>query len=54
MTLPLLVIRTDNGTENVIMAGMQCYFRSNGTDKFAGLRAHKYGSSPAINQGIEC
>ena len=69
MTLPLLVmqlflnavrkydgcptlLRTDNGTENV-MAGMQCYFRSNGADEFAGVKAHRYGSSPA-NQRIEC
>ena len=46
------LLRTDNGTENV-MAGMQCYFRSNGADEFAGVKAHRCGSSPA-NQRIEC
>ena len=34
------------------MAGMQCYFRQNGQDGFAGEKAHKYGSSPG-NQRIE-
>lgn len=47
-----LLIRTDCGTENVIMASMQCFFRQNGNDLFAGEKAHKYGSSPA-NQRIE-
>lgn len=47
-----ILLRTDCGTENVVMAGMQCYFRQNGQDEFAGEKAHKYGSSPA-NQRIE-
>ncbi len=47
-----LLIRTDCGTENGIMASMQCFFRQNGNDLFAGEKAHKYGSSPA-NQRIE-
>jgi hypothetical protein len=34
------------------MAAMQCFFRQNGSDLFAGDKAHKYGSSPA-NQRIE-
>ena len=38
-------LRTDCGTENGIMAGMQCEFRQD-------IAAHKYGSSPA-NQRIE-
>ncbi len=46
------IVRTDNGTENVIVAGIQCYFRCNGNDENAGVKAHKYGSSPA-NQRIE-
>ena len=48
-----MLLRTDNGTENVLMAGMQAYFRSNGEDDLAGCKAHRYGSSPA-NQRIEC
>ena len=47
-----LLLRTDCGTENGVMAGMQCYFRQDGEDTFAGEKAHKYGSSPA-NQRIE-
>lgn len=47
------LLRTDNGTENVILAGMQSYFRSNGDDEFAGVKAHRYGTSPS-NQRIEC
>lgn len=47
-----ILLRTDCGTENGVMAGMQCYFRQNGQDEFAGEKAHKYGSSPA-NQRIE-
>ncbi|KAJ7387798.1 hypothetical protein OS493_001142 [Desmophyllum pertusum] len=43
----LLLLRTDCGTENGVMAGMQCYFRQDGGDTFAGEKAHKYGSSPA-------
>lgn len=45
-------VRTDCGTENVLMSGMQCYLRANGTDHWAGDKAHVYGSSPA-NQRIE-
>ena len=46
-----ILLRTDCGTENGVMAGMQCYFRQNGRDAFAGEKSHKYGSSPA-NQRI--
>ena len=38
-------LRTDCGTENGVMAAMQCTFQEN-------EEAHKYGSSPA-NQRIE-
>ena len=48
-----MLLRTDNGTENALMAGMQAYFRSNGEDDLAGCKAHRYGSSP-VNQRIEC
>ena len=40
-----LLLRTDCGTENGVMAGMQCCFRQDGEDTFAGERAHRYGSS---------
>jgi len=48
-----ILVRTDCGTENGIMAAMQSYFRQNGNDEFAGERAHRYGTSPS-NQRIEC
>ena len=47
-----VVLRTDCGTENGTMAAMQCYFRSEAGDQFAGINAHKYGSSHS-NQRIE-
>ena len=45
-------VRTDCGTENVLLPAMQCYLRADGTDERAGEKAHVYGSSPA-NQRIE-
>ena len=47
-----LVVRSDCGTENGILAGMQCYFRQDGVDALSGNNVHKYGTSPA-NQRIE-
>ena len=44
---------TDRGTENGLIAAMQCYLRANGQDEFAGPKAHQYLSSPS-NQRIEC
>ena len=44
--------RTDRGTENTIMAGMQCFFRRFGDDELSGKNAHRYGSS-ITNQRIE-
>ena len=46
------IVRSDCGTENVIIAAMQCYFRFNDNDEHGGLQAHQYGSSPS-NQRIE-
>ena len=48
-----ILLRTDCGTENGIMATMQCFVRQDANDEFAGEKAHKYGSSPS-NQRIEC
>lgn len=47
------VLRTDNGTENTILAAIQSYFRCDGDDEFAGEKSHRYGTSPS-NQRIEC
>ena len=47
-----VLLRTDAGTENTLMAAAQCYFRRNGTDEFNGNRSHRRGSSPS-NQRIE-
>ena len=46
------MLRTDNGKENVYMAVMRSFLRSEGDDDFAGCNAHRYGSSPE-NQQIE-
>ena len=46
------LLRTDNGTENVIMAAMQAYFRTSGDDEMAGINAHRYDFSQS-NQRIE-
>lgn len=47
-----IVLRSDNGTENTVMAAMQCYFRCDGQDERPGINAHIYGSSHS-NQRIE-
>ena len=47
-----LLVRTDCGTENRKMAGIQCYFRSERVDELAGENAHQFGSSTR-NQRIE-
>lgn len=46
------IVRSDCGTENIVLAAMQCYFRNAGNDEFAAEKAHQYGSSPS-NQRIE-
>ena len=47
-----ILLHTDCGTENGIMAAAQCFFHQEGGDPYAGDRAHRYGSSPK-NQRIE-
>ena len=46
------LLRTDRGTENSIVSSAQCFFRRNGTDSLAGLKAQRFGSSHS-NQRIE-
>lgn len=46
------LVRSDCGTENVLIAAMQSYFRANNEDERANTNAHQYGSSPS-NQRIE-
>ena len=50
-TIPM-VVRSDRGSENVTLAGIQQYFRRNGMDNFAGMNSFRYGLSTA-NQRIE-
>ena len=45
-------IRTDCGTESCVLAAIQCYFRRELNDDFAGDKAHIYGLSHS-NQRIE-
>ena len=46
------ILRTDNGTENGIMAATQSFLRRNHPDVFSRVKAHQYGSSHS-NQRIE-
>ena len=48
-----ILVRTDCGTENGVVAAIQSYLRQESTDEFAGEKSHRYGTSPA-NQRIEC
>lgn len=45
-------IRTDCGSENVVLAAVQSYFRRNHVDEYAALKSHIYGTSHG-NQRIE-
>ena len=40
-----MIVRSDCGTENGIVAATQCSFRASGNDAFAGERSHIYGPS---------
>ena len=46
-------VYTDPGTENGLVAGIQCYLRADGLDEYAGSKSHKYVTS-TCNQRIEC
>ena len=46
------LVYTDRGTENGLIAAMQCHLRAEGVDEYAGSRAHKYVKS-IRNQRIE-
>lgn len=39
-----ILLRTDRGTKNAVMAVTQRYFRQDGIDEFSGEKAHEYGS----------
>lgn len=47
-----LQTRTDCGTENGIIAAMQCYFRSEDNAPYSGESAHVFGTSTR-NQRVE-
>lgn len=47
------LLRTDCGTENGLMATMQCSLRAEGNDELAAEKSHRYGPSTG-NQRIEC
>ena len=46
------LLRTDCGTENVVIAGVQSFLRVECDDDLAGEKAHRYGPSTG-NQWIE-
>ena len=46
------LLRTDCGTENGLMATMQCLLRAGGEDELVGEKSHRYGPSTS-NQRIE-
>ena len=46
------ILRADRGSENVLIGGLQRFFRREHGDAFSGVRSFRYGSSTA-NQRIE-
>ena len=46
------VVRTDRGTENTLMAAMQCFLRRSHGDNYASFKACRYRASTS-NQRIE-
>ena len=47
-----MIVRSDRGSENVVIAEIQQYFRHKDADEFAGRNSFRYGTSTA-NQRIE-
>ncbi|XP_019634936.1 PREDICTED: uncharacterized protein LOC109477911 isoform X2 [Branchiostoma belcheri] len=47
-----LIVRSDPGSENVVVAAIQCTFRARDADEHAGPKSHQYGKS-VHNQRIE-
>ena len=47
-----MIVRSDPGSENVILAAIQQYFRHNDADQFDGRNSFRYGTSTA-NQRIK-
>ena len=45
------IVRADCGTENVIVAGLQRFFRSEATDDFSGDKSFLYGKLSANQVG---
>lgn len=46
------IVRADCGTENVVVAGLQRFFRSDAADDFSGDKSFLYGKSSA-NQVVD-
>ena len=42
-----MILTTDPGTENGVMAALQCLFREHDDDYYAGEKAHRYVKSTA-------
>ena len=47
------LIRADRGSENVVVCGIQRFFRRGDLDSLAGVKSFRYGASTS-NQRIEC
>ena len=37
-----MIVRSDCGSENVLVDAIKSYFRADGADEFAGSKAHQY------------
>lgn len=47
-----MCLHTDCGTENGLMAAINCYWRSKQTDEFAGTRSPMYGTSTSNHRKL--
>ena len=52
LKLLLKIIRSDRGSENTVIDGIQMYLRQNHRDNFSAEKSSRYGSS-INNQRIE-